>query len=111
MKLTGFLLLTALLLGLIAWHRAPEYDEAYSFFLTAGHARPAWPSGVFTAGSVRALYAGQAGMGQIAHDLRAGDVHPPLYFWALNVWRRAFGPSWFTARLLSVFCSLGSLTL
>ncbi|HUW80250.1 MAG TPA: hypothetical protein VMV54_05050, partial [Acidocella sp.] len=92
MKLTGFLLLAALLLGIIAHQRAPEYDEAYSIFLTAGDARPAWPAGVFTAGSVRGLYAGHASPGKISHDLKIGDVHPPLYFWLLEIWRRLLGP-------------------
>ncbi|MGO9816848.1 MAG: hypothetical protein ACLPJJ_04635 [Acidocella sp.] len=106
-----FLCTAAALLLAIAWFRALEYDEAYSLFLTAGHARPAWPQGIFTPGAVRWLYAGGAGFGQVAHDLRAGDVHPPLYFWALDVWRRVFGPSWFAARALSVLFTLGTLAL
>jgi Dolichyl-phosphate-mannose-protein mannosyltransferase len=111
MKLAGFLLLAALLLGLIAHSRAPEYDEAYSVFLTAGDARPAWPSGIFTPGSVRAFYTGHASLGGISQGLKTGDVHPPLYFWGLELWLGLFGASWFTARLLSVIFSLGSLGL
>lgn len=111
MRLIGFLVFAAMVLIAIAWCRAPEYDEAYSIFLTAGHARPAWPTGVFTPGSVRVLYAGHAGFSQIAHDLRAGDVHPPLYFWVLEVWRSITGPSWFAARLLSVLFTLTGLYL
>ena len=111
MKAIIFLLLAALLLGMAAYLRTPEYDEAYSLFLTAGHARPAWPSGVFTAGSVRWLFSGQAGFAAIAQNLKAGDVHPPLYFWALEMWRRAAGPSWFAARVLSVAFSVAALAL
>src|SRR5579871_6272908 len=111
MKLPGFLLLAAVLLTALAWLRALEYDEAYTIFLTAGHARPDWPSGVFTVGSVRHFYAGHAGFAQIAHDLRTGDVHPPLYFWCVDLWRRLVGPSWFAARLFSVLCALASLLL
>ncbi len=111
MRLIGFLAFAGLVLAAIAWCRAPEYDEAYSIFLTAGHARPAWPSGVFTAGSVRTLYTGHASFAQIAHDLRTGDVHPPLYFWGLEVWRSITGPSWFAARLLSVLFTLAGLYL
>lgn len=98
-----------LLLCAAAWMRGPEYDEAYSIFLTAGHARPAWPQGVFTAGSVRWIYQGYARLWQIARDLRAGDVHPPLYFWVLEIWRQVTGPGWFTARLLSVLFTLAGL--
>jgi len=109
MRILGFFGLAAVVLCAIAWCRAPEYDEAYSIFLTAGHARPAWPNGIFAAGSVRYLFAGHAGFGQIAHDLRGGDVHPPLYFWMLDAWRYAAGPSWFAARLLSVLFTLAAL--
>ncbi len=98
-----------MILAAIAWARGPEYDEAYSIFLTAGHARPNWPADVFRAGDVRGLYAGHAGFAAIAHDLRAGDVHPPLYFWALELWRQLVGPSWFAARLLSVLFSVAAL--
>ena len=41
--------------------------------------------------------------------LRQTDVHPPLYFWALAVWRRAVGSSLFAARMLSVLFGLGAL--
>ena len=111
MRMIGFFLAAAVLLTAVAWHRAPEYDEAYSIFLTAGHARPAWPTGVFTAGSVRFLFAGPASFPQIAHDLRTGDVHPPLYFWGLEIWRSVAGPSWFAARMLSVLFTLIGLWL
>jgi hypothetical protein len=111
MKTMIFLVFAALLLTLAAYLRTPEYDEAYSLFLTAGHARPAWPAGVFTAGSVRGLFSGQVGFAAIAADLKALDVHPPLYFWALELWRRWVGPSWFAARMLSVSFSVAALAL
>ena len=111
MRVKVFLALAAALLLAVAALRPPEYDEAYSLFLVAGHARPVWPQGVFTAGSVRALYAGGASFGQIAHDLRVGDVHPPLYFWALELWRQVAGTSWLAARGLSVVFAVGALAL
>ena len=98
-----------MVLTVVAVLRGPEYDEAYSTFLTAGDPRPAWPAGVFHPRDVRALYAGHASLAQIVHDLRNGDVHPPLYFWALELWRHAFGPSWLAARLLSVLCAVAAL--
>ncbi len=105
-----------LLLGLgvltaAAWLRSAEYDEQYTLFLTAGTPRPAWPDGVFPAAMVAAAQAGHAGMAAIAHDLRATDVHPPLYFWAVAVWREVFGPGLFAARMFSVLCGLASLAL
>jgi Dolichyl-phosphate-mannose-protein mannosyltransferase len=111
MKATTFLVFAALLLTLAAYLRTPEYDEAYSLFLTAGHARPVWPTGIFTAGSVRWVFSGRAGFAAIAANLKSLDVHPPLYFWALELWRRWAGPSWFAARMLSVACSVAALAL
>jgi hypothetical protein len=106
------LILAALLLAAIADLRPPEYDEAYSLFLTAGHARPAWPTTPFHPDQIRTLYSGPTSFRRIAQDLRYGDVHPPLYFWTLNLWRNAFGPAWFTARLLSVlYATLALATL
>ncbi len=105
------LLLGAAVLAAAAWLRGAEYDEQYTLFLTAGAARPDWPETVFPAGLIAAARAGHAGFAGIARDLRATDVHPPLYFWAVSVWREAFGPGLFTARLFSVLCGVVSLGL
>ena len=94
-----------------AWMRGAEYDEQYSVFLLAGDARPAWPSGVFTAGAVRDRFHGDASLLRIAADLRRGDVHPPLYFWALDGWRRIVGDSLFRLRLFSVVCGTAALAV
>ncbi len=109
LRFSALLLSGFLLLSLAAWLRPPEYDEAYSLFLTAGDPRPAWPGGIFMAGEVRPLYRGHASPGAIATALRRGDVHPPLYFWTLEYWRRLFGPSWLAARMLSVFYATAAL--
>jgi hypothetical protein len=103
------LALAAAVLTAAAWLRGAEYDEQYTQFLTAGVARPAWPDRPFPAGAVVATQAGQGTLAGIAHDLRATDVHPPLYFWLESLWRHAAGPSLFAARLLSVLLSLVSL--
>lgn len=94
-----------------AWLRGAEYDEQYTLFLTAGTARPDWPDTAFPAGNIAAVQAGHASLSQIALDLRATDVHPPLYFWAVSLWRRVFGPTLFAARMLSVLCGVISLGL
>jgi len=109
MRLAGVLLLASWSLIAIAYLRPPEYDEAYSIFLTAGDPRPAWPSSPFHPQDVRHFYAGRTSLPAIGQNLRAGDVHPPLYFWVLNLWRQDFGPGWFTARLLSVLLALATL--
>jgi hypothetical protein len=103
------LALAALLLAATATLRGAEYDEQYTLFLSGGTARPAWPATPFPAGRVAALQAGTATPAAIAHDLRATDVHPPLYFWAVASWRRLFGGGLLTARLFSVACGVAAL--
>jgi hypothetical protein len=105
------LLLAALVLTAAAWLRGAEYDEQYTLFLTAGTPRPDWPETVFPAGLIAAAQSGHATMAGIARDLRATDVHPPLYFWAVALWRAVLGPGLFAARMLSVVCGLVSLHL
>jgi hypothetical protein len=103
--------LAALVLTACAWLRGAEYDEQYTLFLTAGTPRPDWPKTVFPAGMVAAVQTGHASLAGIARDLRSTDVHPPVYFWAVSLWREAFGPGLLTARLLSALCGLASLAL
>jgi hypothetical protein len=105
------LLPSAIVLVLAAWLRGAEYDEQYTLFLTAGISRPDWPSTVFPAGLAPRLQSGTASFVAIAHDLRSGDVHPPLYFWLLSIWRAVFGYDLFVARLFSVVLALGALAL
>jgi 4-amino-4-deoxy-L-arabinose transferase-like glycosyltransferase len=98
-------------LCLAAWLRGAEYDEQYTLFLTSGVPRPDWPATVFAAGLARNIQAGHSGLAAIAHDLRVTDVHPPLYFWLVALWRDALGSGLFVARLLSVLLGLGALAL
>lgn len=109
--MVGALLLAALVLTAAAWLRGAEYDEQYTLFLTAGTARPIWPATPFPAGVVAEVQAGHGSLAGIARDLRATDVHPPLYFWAIAGWRYLFGPSLLAARMLSVLCGIASLAL
>ena len=103
------LLLAAAVLAGAAALRGFEYDEAYSIFVTSAAPRPAWPVIPFSAGSVRSAYQADASLSAVARALRQTDVHPPLYFWALALWRRAVGSSLFAARMLSVLFGLGAL--
>ena len=102
-------MLAAVVLTAAAAMRGAEYDEQYTLFLTGGVARPIWPVTPFLAGEVRTLQSGHAGLREIARDLRATDVHPPLYFWAVALWRRVVGGDLFAARMFSVGCGLAAL--
>lgn len=103
------LLLAAVVLTAIAWHRGAEYDEQYTLFVTSGTPRPIWTEAAFPARDVVRVQAGHAGLAEIAHDLRRTDVHPPLYFWAVALWRPLAGGGLFPVRLLSVLFGLGAL--
>jgi hypothetical protein len=105
------LLPCAIVLCLAAGLRGAEYDEQYTLFLTSGVPRPDWPVTVFPAGLARDIQAGHAGLAAIGHDLRVTDVHPPLYFWLVSLWRDGLGQGLFIARLLSVLLGVGSLAL
>src|SRR6185437_5146570 len=110
-KVVAVVLLGAVVLFAAAWQRGAEYDEQYTLFLTGGTARPMWTEALITAGEVRALQDGHAGFAAIARDLRATDVHPPLYFWTVALWRRWFGAGLFAARALSALFGFASLAL
>jgi 4-amino-4-deoxy-L-arabinose transferase-like glycosyltransferase len=99
----------AFALAAVAALRGAEYDEGYTLLLTAGHRLPKWPDGVFTAAEGQAAFRGLPSAGQIAAELRAQDVHPPLYFWMEAMWRRLAGPSLPAARALSVLFGVASL--
>ncbi len=44
-------------------------------------------------------------------DHAARDIHPPLYYWGLSVWRALTGDSEFSLRALSLFFSVGSVAV
>jgi hypothetical protein len=108
--IAAFLLALALLVTAAAT-RGMEYDEGYTIFLAAGDPRPTWPAEIFTAGSVRKDFVGQSSAAGIAAALRQGDVHPPLYFWAVAASRALIGTSLVATRALSVLCAVAALAL
>ncbi len=70
------------------------YDETITLLTVAGHTTPDWSLG-------RAQFAGSADFQQILTQLYRGDVHPPLYFWTVAIWRVLAGRSLESVRLLS----------
>lgn len=84
-------------------------DEAISLLEVSGHAEPSWPEEPMPAGELRSRMEGRASLVQIAADLRATDVHPPVYYWGLASWRRAYGTSLVTSRAFSTLAVLGAV--
>src|SRR5262249_6514194 len=72
-------------------NRAIWVDESYTLLETAGHAPPMWPAEPVPAGTVKVQYEGTASLSQVTKTLREIDVHPPVYFWGVTLWRRFFG--------------------
>lgn len=91
--------------------RAIWYDEAITLLGTAGQAHPEWPSSVQRFDELKKLLSGTPSLQQIAADLKETDIHPPVYYWFLSLWRRTFGASLEMARLFSLLFSLGSILL
>lgn len=89
--------------------RSTEYDETYTRLVTSPVPRPAWPAAPFTPEEVAPLLAASAPPAAIAENLRATDVHPPLYFWLAGAWRAAGGTSVEALRALSVMLALGAV--
>jgi len=80
------------------------YDEAITLLTTSGHTLPDWSLGM-------QLFKPSANLVRIVRDLYYYDVHPPLYFCVLALWRVLFGGSLEVARSLSALFSLGTLLL
>ena len=80
------------------------YDEAITLLTTSGHAKLDWSLGLWQFNPTLNLK-------RIVVDLYEQDVHPPLYFWTLAVWRTLFGSSLEVARAFSALLLLGSLGL
>jgi uncharacterized membrane protein len=89
----------------------PSYDEAVTLLEVSGHATPVWPEEPAPASIAKAQLRGAATLSQITDELRSTDVHPPLYYWCLTLWRQYLGFSIETARSLSVVFSLGTVVL
>jgi Dolichyl-phosphate-mannose-protein mannosyltransferase len=80
------------------------YDEAITLLTTSGHAKLDWSLGIWQFNPTLNLK-------RIVFDLYEQDVHPPLYFWVLAMWRTLFGSSLEVARAFSALLILGSLGL
>lgn len=93
------------------FNRAIWYDEAITLLETAGNAVPAWSALPTTAATQKELLVGSPPLGEVATGLSETDVHPPVYYNLLSIWRRIAGNSIETARLFSVFWSTASVTL
>lgn len=82
------------------------YDEATTLFVTAGNHAPHWPTEIIPAKQAKMMLQGTPSLYQLAVDLRDTDVHPPLHYWLLSIWRRWFGFSANVARLFSILCTI-----
>jgi hypothetical protein len=104
------LLLTALGVYLPGLTRhAIWYDEAITLLQTAGHASPPWPQTPTPARVAKQQFAGAPPLSAIAATLRHRDVHPPLYYWSLSLWRQWAGFSLEAARAFSLLWVLTTL--
>lgn len=93
------------------WNRSIWYDDAITLLETAGNAKPSWPTIPEQARIAKNQFIGKPSLSKIAVDLKRTDIHPPIYYWILSLWRRLFGFSIETARMFSLFCSTVSVII
>jgi hypothetical protein len=124
------LLLAAALAGgvalrgwLIVGKRTINHDEAISYLCAAGKqgqyqeraANLAPPLGDWTpAAEIKRFFEPEQGPcpGRIARDLTETDIHPPLYFWLLHLWRLTVGVHvWTGPALNALIAAVGMLLL
>jgi hypothetical protein len=91
--------------------RAIWYDEAITLLETAGNADPTWSALPTPAATQKELMVGSPTLREVAAGLRETDVHPPLYYGLLSIWRQIAGESIETARLFSVLFSSATVVL
>jgi len=94
--------------AIVAWWHCRSitiwYDEAITLLTTSGHAVPDWTLGMEE-------FRPTGNLLKILLDLYNHDVHPPLYFWTLALWRVLFGGSLEIARALSALFTLATVGL
>jgi len=93
------------------FNRAIWYDESITLLETAGNAVPTWSDLPTPAATQKEMLIGSPSLGEVAAGLRDTDVHPPVYYGLLSIWRRSAGESIEAARLFSVFWSTASVIL
>lgn len=110
---TGLLLIVVVIAlrlpGLLS--RAIWYDEVITLLETAGNAIPVWPQQIEPASELQNQFVGRPSFAQISQALARTDIHPPVYYWLLSLWRRTVGFSLEAARLFSLLCVTGSVLL
>ena len=101
--------LTIVASAVVAWLHIRSgsiwYDEALTLLMTSGRATlEDWSLGM-------GQFKPTANLFKILSQLYTYDVHPPLYFWLLAVWRVLLGSSLEVARMFSAFFTLAVLAL
>jgi hypothetical protein len=93
------------------FNRAIWYDEAITLLETAGNAIPNWSELPTPARTQKEFFVGSPSLRHVARGLRDTDVHPPVYYGLLSIWRRIGGASLEAARLFSLFWSTATVVL
>lgn len=93
------------------YSRSIWHDETVTLLETGGDAQPVWPQQIETVDEMKRFFSGRPSFTKIARGLSKTDIHPPVYYWLLSLWRRALGYSLETARLFSLVCSVGGVLL
>ncbi|HZF75584.1 MAG TPA: hypothetical protein VE033_07115 [Acetobacteraceae bacterium] len=105
----ALMLIALLVMGAAATMRSAEYDESYTALVTSPEPRPEWTRLVTTPSELLPAFDRVAPVATTSGNLKATDVHPPLYFWAVGLLREAGGTSLAAQRGFSIALSLGAV--
>lgn len=89
--------------------RAIWYDESITLLETSND-RPPWPVQPTLAPVVqKQKFQTPTTLIKVSRDLWSKDVHPPIYYFVLTIWRGLLGFSLEVARSFSLICSIASV--
>lgn len=95
----------------LVYSRSAYFDEAITLLEVSGHAGAHWPDTPRPAGELAILMRSSAPLAAVTKGVYTSDVHPPLYYILLALWRRLWGYSLISARALSVLASTVTIIL
>jgi hypothetical protein len=107
-KLGAILTLVALASAPGIVNRSIWHDEAITLLEVSDGPTPR-PDRPVPAGELKGAFEGRKSASGILEVLRETDIHPPVYYWALSLWRAALGSSVEAARTLSLVATLVSV--
>lgn len=95
--------------GISIFSRSIWRDEAITLMEMAGNSRKNFDRNPIHLSEKKDIFSGSNSFSGLTKDLFELDMHPPVYYYALKVWRAVFGQSLEAARFLSLLAMFLSI--